>query len=667
MTRRDTTLWQNFCKKLGCSQQESTAKAKLCSKLWPEETARSKWTADLLLENTFWFKLPWDMEQTAEPVSFPNGIDWSYYPDNDPEFTYQLNRHRFWICLGQTYLATGDEKYVHCFVRQLLDWLEKEPWREEAAGTTWRTLDTGLRADYWVRTMALCAGSPAITEEVIEKFLRGLETHAKRLATNPRPVFSRKSNWGVMEYTGLYLLSFVLDLPEYRQTSKSYLRSALKVQIYDDGVHWESSPMYHNEVFMSLLEALRISDLYEDALFDEAERRVIEKMGMATLLLQTPNHHQPMTGDSDDTDVRDLLTQAALLLNSGSLKFGGFQELDYESIWLFGTEAAERYRQIPVQQIPADAVHLEDSGQILLRSSWEPNSLWLYFKNGPLGGGHGHADKLHLGLWMDGEEILSDWGRYTYTDSPERYFLKSAGGHNVPLAGEEYMEVTDTWTYKTLPVSLPNRIKQNGPYALIEGAHTGYASRGLTVVRRVVKLGQDAIVISDSFLGPVPETVSQKYHFAEQIQLKKQNGILCGSGNRCQFQMYSFAAGRPLEAAIENGSISRHYNHAAAAPAAEFTAHHTGCITTVLVRTGESEASVYPAPVLNAVRATPLETEQAEGYLIGVNDKRYGLVLLHQDVGNASDINGLEEVFGLGRTMVCDLNNSPQYMTVLQW
>lgn len=43
-----------------------------------------------------------------------------------------------------------------------------------------------------------------------------------------------------------------------------------------------------------------------------------------------------MVGDSDDTDVRDILTQAALLLEDGVLKGGAFDRLDYESIWLLG-------------------------------------------------------------------------------------------------------------------------------------------------------------------------------------------------------------------------------------------------------------------------------------------------------------------------------------------
>ncbi|MFR3753079.1 MAG: heparinase II/III family protein [Enterocloster sp.] len=37
-------------------------------------------------------------------------------PEGDPEFIYQFNRHRYWICLGQAYALTGDGKYAECFV-----------------------------------------------------------------------------------------------------------------------------------------------------------------------------------------------------------------------------------------------------------------------------------------------------------------------------------------------------------------------------------------------------------------------------------------------------------------------------------------------------------------------------------------------------------------------
>lgn len=42
--------------------------------------------ADEVRNQIFLFDLPWDMEQTAEPVTFEGEIDWSYQPGPDPEF-----------------------------------------------------------------------------------------------------------------------------------------------------------------------------------------------------------------------------------------------------------------------------------------------------------------------------------------------------------------------------------------------------------------------------------------------------------------------------------------------------------------------------------------------------------------------------------------------------
>ena len=458
--------WEHFREKLGVDKAGKIQRARLCREYWPENCRQTMKTADELLSHTFLFQLPWDMEQTQEPVHFPEGIDWGHIAGEDPEFAYQMNRHRYWICLGQAYGLTGDEGYAREFVAQLSHWLEKEPQDGEDARLTWRTLEAGLRADYWVRAMALFADSPAVTDEVAGRFLEGLESHGRWLFENPAAGFSRKSNWGIMEYAGLYLLGLILENKEYTEKACRYLRDGLHIQVMDDGMHWEMSPMYHNEVLMACLEVLRIAALWEDRPFSGEELGIIEKMARVTLALKTPSGCQPMTGDSDDTDVRDLLSQAALILGDGQLKAGGFSRLDYESIWLFGPEGVKAYEEIKAEPLTPGLTFLPDSGQAVMRSGWGEEDSWLYFVNGPLGGGHGHQDKLHMGLWLDGEEVLQDGGRYTYKDSPMRYRLKSAKAHNVPMLwGKEYAESKDTWTYEALPQCFPNLRHFPGQYA----------------------------------------------------------------------------------------------------------------------------------------------------------------------------------------------------------
>ncbi len=666
---RQRRLWDRFREKMGVSAAEREKRADLSRKYWPEDCKRTMKTADEVLEHTFLFQLPWDMEQTQEPVHFPEKIHWKYVLNEDPEFAYQMNRHRYWICLGQAYGLTGEEKYAGELAFQLKDWVSNVPLTEENESLVWRTLEAGLRADYWVRAMALCADSPAMTEEVISAFWEGLEVHAKRLFDNPKTGFSRKSNWGVMEFAGLYVLGFLLDREDYVERSCRYLRHGLHVQVMDDGMHWEASPMYHNEVLMAYLEVLRVAGIWGDEPFSREEIRVIENMAMATMNLMTPAKCQPMIGDSDDTDVRDLLSQGALILKNGQIRAGGFENLDYESIWLFGTEGFREYQELKALELKAGLVEFPDSGQVILRSSWERNADWLYFINGPLGGGHGHQDKLHLGFWMNGEEVLTDSGRYTYTDVPVRYELKAARAHNVPMIrGLEYADSKDTWTYEALPQCFPNQVCRKGKYLFVEGTHGGYEDRGIFIRRRIVAVGWDILAVSDTFFGNEPKEIMQSFHFGETIRLSETMDGAAGTGETCGFEMRGFAEGEKASMELGTAPISRHYNQLGRTEELVVNGKDVRTLTTFLVRRqGNEHVKISKETVCNGVNGYRLMPGEAEGYVIETGSRKIGLVFLHQEVGNQADYNGICGICGLGRTMVCDLAGEPEYMTVLQW
>ena len=100
--------------------------AAVCRERYPEDCAHIIRVADEVCRNYFLFDLDHDLERTWEPVTFPEDrpIDWEYRPGNDPEFTFQFNRHRFLICLGQAYWLTGDSKYEHHFFRLLMDFID---------------------------------------------------------------------------------------------------------------------------------------------------------------------------------------------------------------------------------------------------------------------------------------------------------------------------------------------------------------------------------------------------------------------------------------------------------------------------------------------------------------------------------------------------------------
>lgn len=669
MDERQRRQWDRFREKMGADRVYKEQCAGLCRQYWPDDCDRTMKTADDLLEHTFLFQLPWDMEQTQEPVHFEEGIEWNYILHEDPEFAYQMNRHRYWICLGQAYGLTGDERYAGEVVYQLLDWLDKVPWTQESAGLTWRTLEAGLRADYWVRAMALCADSPAVTEEAAERFLEGLKVHGQRLFENPNIGFSRKSNWGVMEYAGLYVIGFILENEEYVERASQYLRRGLHIQVMDDGMHWEMSPMYHNEVLMAYLEVMRIGKIWNHKPFSDKETEIIRKMAYGTMGLKTPAGRQPMTGDSDDTDVRDLLSQTGLVMRDGRLKAGGFERLDYESIWLFGPEGFKAYETIETETAEAGIMEFPDSGQVVMRDGWGDNAGWLYFVNGPLGGGHGHLDKLHVGLWIGGEEILTDSGRYTYKDVDRRYELKAARAHNVPMVGDlEYSGSKDTWTYDSLPQCFPNQVCRKGEYLFIEGAHGGYGARGIVVRRRIVAVGFDIFAVSDTFLGNMPEEITQTFHFGESIRLTRTAPWMEGTGEKVSFVIRAFAEGEEAVMKAGTAALSRHYNQLGEAAKLRVTGRDVRTLTTFLVQTrSDGKTDIAREDVLSFASGQRLQVQDGEGYVITAGSRKVGLVFLHHEVGNGTDYNGIRGVYGLGRTMVCDLNRAQEDMTVLQW
>ncbi len=93
------------------------------------------------------------MEQTAEIVAFGEKLDWQYMPGKDVEFIYQMNRHRYWICLGQAYAITEKETYVKTFVAQMTDWIRNNAITAGTKEKTWRTIEAGIRAENWIKAM----------------------------------------------------------------------------------------------------------------------------------------------------------------------------------------------------------------------------------------------------------------------------------------------------------------------------------------------------------------------------------------------------------------------------------------------------------------------------------------------------------------------------------
>ena len=517
------------------------------------------------------------MEQTHVPIKFEGEIDWLHQPDDDPEWTYAVNRMRAWVCMGQAYAITGDEKYPTAFVRQLTHWVRTIKRADPAAAHAWRTIEAGMRMEYWLKAWQYFKTASQVTAEVEEIFYASMTEHAEYIMTVWNS-FNLMSNWGVLANHGLFLAGYMLPQTartrEYTTESLSRLSDAIDMQVYHDGVHWEQSPMYHNEVMRSFLDVI----LAARAHGIEVPQNILGKtkaMAYASLYGMKPNGHELMMGDSDDVDQRDMLSIAAYVFNDGMLKCGGYPKMDFDTIWAMGFyhhaslklldaghTATLQYEKLPTIQPRSTAHGLTASGNFFSRTAWDENATFVHFTCGTLGAGHGHADKLHFDLFSRGEDILVDPGRYTYVSKPDRYWYKLPQAHNtITVDGTDLYHCVDSWESKNLARAVGQKFVSRNGYVYMEGGHLGYMKQGVYVCRRMIHIKPDILLICDTFYGSEGQERTYRQHFQWN-----NGGKVTGSGNEWQYlsgknsAKLLLCAEHNITTKLQPGRISRHYN-----------------------------------------------------------------------------------------------------------
>lgn len=646
---------------------------------WPGEAAHILRVADEVTRLEFIFDLPWDMEQTSQIQRFSYPVDWTYMPGDDPEFIYQMNRHRYLICLGQAYAMTGDEKYAETFVKILEDWIRNVPLTEESRSTTWRELEAGLRGEYWTKAVLYFEESPALTDPFMEMFTESLRIHGEYLMQSDR-AFLISSNWGVISYSGLFLIGAALGEKRYMETALERLVENARVQILPDGVHWEQSCMYHNEVLHCFMEVLNSLQHMERGVYAEKDEvsvleEAVGSMAEADLAWIKPDGCQPLMGDSDETNIRDVLTFAAVLLaRSGSHRSGkqeaellkgcGYDCLDYENIWNLKEEGWRGYENIRGRLPEQTDYFLEESGNYILRSSWDEKARYLRFRCGCLGGGHGHNDRLHIDLADQGEDILVDAGRYEYTCHEEgRIWLKSAFAHNTILTdGRDYMEYTDSWGYRNTVPEMRFPAVRRGGITLLQGGHGGYFQNGAHVLleRKVLALPGGIFVLADTAFTDEIHTYSRLFHF------NRKGRVWIEGRDRIWYQGDKASAmiqfpDRETELSYIRSRMSRHYNSIEDNPAvkADTRAEGKKTMLAVIICGAGCETETRMIPVENPVTGMTLDERDAQALEIRSGGHIYTVIFRSQDLTGPWDLLRAGDCTGMGRVLVSEDGKVP--------
>lgn len=642
--------------------------------------------AELLLNNTFIFTDRWDMEPCNVPYTISLD-DWTTSPNGDPEWVFMLNRHDFLHKLWQAYVLTGKRSYAEKIRFFLLDWIEKNPITQQGTDAT-RTIDTGIRCMNWSILMMYMLGEDLLSDMDAGTVLASISEQCRNMRSRYIGKYAL-SNWGVLQTTAICTAH--VWFPEYipadvAEWAWEELRRQLSLQILSDGSHWEQSPMYHVEVLNTsakLLAQLQCAETLEVPIDHHACMAIhsvnewtekteaaagpgegfngdaagwlteaVRVLSRHVLYTCDPSFLQLPLGDSDVTDVRDVLARAAVLLPGGGIyRHGAGKWMDLDSVFLLGGPGIDAFHRIyPV--LPHQKVwECADSGNICFRSNWSDKASFTALKCGTLGSSHGHADQTHISLYYKGKPFLIDSGRYTYLEEDSlRPLLKKPCAHNVCVIDRQSGgSPNGSWSYHSYDETLKNYYANRGEAHYAEMGFYGLLDDGTPylVLRKLIALDYGIWLSSQNVICKGAHQVKEYFHLHGDSSVQCKDGYV----TVCQGDA-ALNISAPESMEFRFGIVSEKYNEKHYAPILVRADQMHDRMTTFTMIV-DAEYKVSSVPVYQMREAEPVSPEIAAAWdVVKPDGKKYTLILWNRETCKGDKLYTCHDISVYGKAVV---------------
>ena len=253
----------------------------------------------------------------------------------------------------------------------------------------------------------------------------------------------------------------------YLDKGMAILNKQLKVQLLDDGGHFERSPMYQQILLERMLDCINLSENMDDG----QKLRIL----LEPFVLKMFHWLVRMTFSNGDIAMVNDATHGMSMTTRQLLDYGlqlGFQ-LSSRSPQMLGS-GYRRYDRGSFECIV-------DSGDV------GPDYLLA----------HAHSDTLSFCLYVDGSPLVLDTGTSTYQSDAIRQRERSTSAHNtVCIDGREQ---SDAWGAFRMAHRAHARILEEGDWHM-KATHDGYDRIGARHTRSF-RLEQDRLIIEDIVRG----------------------------------------------------------------------------------------------------------------------------------------------------------------------
>jgi hypothetical protein len=345
-------------------------------------------------------------------------IQWDVNPLGALEWGHFLHRHHFLRELVKALAETGDGSYATALADIVSHWIRLHPvpvGSNGGAGPSWETLSVAWRLREWLWIAGIAWPSPAFPSETKALMLCSIWEHARSLMDHQ----GHPNNWLIVESAALALVGTCFpqfkESASWRSTGIERLLTEVRRQFFEDGVHFEISPLYHAICLHVVLEVRQAAEARGELLPEELHR-LPEKGAEYLAALCRPDFSWPSLNDSSgaDSDYTPLMRKLGEVYSSPDLAWIG-------SRGRAGTQPATNFRVFP------------RAGIACMRSGHAKDANHLVFRAGPPGASHTHGDSLSLDVTGLGCPRLVDPGITAYAPGVMSEHYRSARAHNMML------------------------------------------------------------------------------------------------------------------------------------------------------------------------------------------------------------------------------------------
>ena len=629
---------------------ETDATTAALRRIWPDAETQIVESANGIVAGKFdllgWRGLSFDnpINWHLEPVSGKIAplIHWSRIdylnPDvcGDKKIIWELNRHQYFVTLGQAYWLTNDETYARCFAQHIESWLKANPPKQ---GINWASsLEIAFRSIAWLWALHFFQDSPSLSSATLTSVLKCLYLNARHLEDYLSTYFSPNTHL-TGEALGLFYLGTVLpefhESGRWREAGTRILIDQLRHQVRPDGVYFEQSSYYHRytvDLYTHFLVLSRVNGQSIPSTVQEKLQLLLDHL----MYITRPDGTTALFGDDDggrliklddrtSNDFRASLSNGASLFKRGDYKFVA-GEVAQETLWLLGAEGLKEFENT-ISQCPSDISRaFSNGGYYVMRDSWKAQANYLLFDCGPhgtLNSGHAHADALAFQFAADGVTVLEDAGTYTYTGSnTDRDLFRSSSAHNVLLVDAQSSSISDgPFSWKSTAKSTPISWLSEKRFDFAEGKHDGYESLPDPVghKRSILFLKNDYWILRDQVTASDTHQLELRFHFAPGFDVRsKTRGrggqpsmLIASDGGAGSTTFATFGDGSWRK---EQGWISHCYGRRTSAPVWAYSAvskGNTELVTLILPR-GDADQETLTIRQVEAIGGKAFEIIKGE-------------------------------------------------------